>query len=69
MIKYKNCEITELENIIKGLSGTNRKIYEIKHILGYNTLHAISLAEAYQMATLLNLEYLVSDALEPLEIQ
>lgn len=52
---YKNCAITEYENIISGAGGVKRKIYEIHHMNSHEMLHTVSLADAFRMARLLDL--------------
>ena len=50
-----NCEIAEVAHIIKGLRGTNRKVYRVSHTTSGKMLHTISLNEAYEIARLLNM--------------
>jgi hypothetical protein len=63
---YKNCIITEWDNrhlqylIVNGVRQCDYRI-EVKHKLTNKSINVLSLTEAYRIAKLLNLEYLVTN--------
>lgn len=61
---YYNCLIEVLPNELTGLGGKGRKLYLITHKISDEQLHAISLAEAYRIARLMELEHRVRSLLE-----
>jgi hypothetical protein len=54
---FNGCAIDEISGTLSGVGGVNRKLYKVWHIRSGEVLHAISLAEAYRTATLLDLSY------------
>jgi len=59
-----NCSIVEINGILSGVGGTNRKIYEVLHSFSHEMLHVISLAKAFRAARLLNLEWSMQEIQE-----
>ena len=53
---YMHCKIKEINGVLSGVGGTNRKLYEIKHDFTNEILHGISESEAFRIARLLDLE-------------